>query len=88
MRHSAIIAISNINHTYGREEVVYGLGAYNHRVPSNQRTTIELVFSSSERLNEFFDVITEQQQDEKLREKSPTLQKAWEEYQILLKLSK
>jgi len=80
--------IANINHTYGREEVVYGLGAYNYVAPRNHGTTVELVFNSNERLNEFFDVITKQHQDEQLREKSPTLQKAWEEYQILLKLSK
>lgn len=79
--------VSNINQ-HSEKEVVYGLGAYNYEVFKTSSPTVELVFNSSKHLNEFFDVITKQYQEEQLREKSPTLQKAWEEYQILLKLSK
>ncbi len=80
--------ITNISHQYSSNEVVYGLGTYNYKVPATQSITIEMKFSSRERLNALLQVTTDQHQEAQLREKSPTLQKAWEEYQILLKLSK
>jgi hypothetical protein len=77
----------NINQRHDNEEVVYGLGAYSYQTPT-RRVTVELKFNSEEQLNQFFIVIAKHYQEEQLRETSPTLQKAWEEYQILLKLSK
>lgn len=79
--------ISNISHQYDKNEIVYGLGAYSYEVPRSHSSTVEMKFSSYERLNAFLNLIARQHQEEILRASSPTLQKAWEEYQILLKLS-
>jgi hypothetical protein len=81
--------ISRVDYHQNHLETVYGLGAYSYRAPIRDATvSVELKFFGSESFERFFQVHQEQQLEAQLREKSPTLQKAWEEYQLLLKLSK
>jgi len=50
--------------------------------------TAEMKFYSLETFNQFADELVQRDEEQRLRKKSTTLQKAWEEYQLLLKLSK